>query len=280
MFQEWGSAAPTANPQSLSVDSCGTLTVTLTGSDPDSDPLTYIISALPGNGNLYDGTGTGGTKITSVPYTVTDASHEVTYEPNDSSPDSFAFKVNDGVVDSTEATISITVTAGATQCVATSTGTGKASFTASQGSIVDLTGVPPPSQPPAGVTFPHGMFSFQITGVTPGDSVTLTITLPDPVPVGTKWWKTGNGHWEWLPIGSDDGDNTMTVTLTDGGTGDQDKNDNGSILDDGGPGEPGAVGWETYTVSKVRVLLPWIALGLAAVAGASVLVLRRRRAGA
>jgi hypothetical protein len=119
------------------------------------------------------------------------------------------------------------------------------------------------------------MFSFIITGVTP-DPVTLTITLPDPVPVDTKWWKTGNGHWEWLPIGSDDGDSTITVTLTDGGAGDQDQNVNGSILDDGGPGEPGAVGWETYPVSRVRVLLPWIALAVVLAGGAGWYIRRRR----
>jgi hypothetical protein len=37
------------------------------------------------------------------------------------------------------------------------------------------------------------------------------------------------------------------------------------------------VGWETYPVSNIRVLLPWIALGVAISAGASLLVLRRRR---
>jgi hypothetical protein len=39
-----------------------------------------------------------------------------------------------------------------------------------------------------------------------------------------------------------------------------------------------AVGWETYPVNKVRVLLPWIVLLAAIVAGASLLVLRHRRA--
>ena len=39
-----------------------------------------------------------------------------------------------------------------------------------------------------------------------------------------------------------------------------------------------AVGWATYPISGVRVLLPWIALGAAIAAGASLLVLRRRRA--
>ena len=117
MFEEWGNAAPVADSQSgLTVNSCSTLTVTLTGNDPENDPLTYIISTLPLHGDLYDGTGTGGTHITSVPYTVTDATHKVTYQPNTSysGTDSFGFKVNDGAIDSAEATISITVSAGCT----------------------------------------------------------------------------------------------------------------------------------------------------------------------
>ena len=113
MFEEWGgNTPPVADPQSgLTVDSCSTLTVTLTGSDPENDPLTYMISTLPLYGDLYDGTGTGGTKITSVNYTVTDPTHNVTYEPSVhySVEDSFGFKVNDGEFDSAEATISLNI---------------------------------------------------------------------------------------------------------------------------------------------------------------------------
>ena len=39
-----------------------------------------------------------------------------------------------------------------------------------------------------------------------------------------------------------------------------------------------AVGWETYPINKVRVLLPWITLLATIVAGGSLLVLRHRRA--
>jgi len=107
--------APVAyNQTGLSVNSCSTLTVTLNGTDPDSDPLIYIVSTLPGNGDLYDGPDTSGTNITSVPYNVTDFNHRVTYQPSASyaGADSFGFKVNDGKVDSAEATISITVNDG------------------------------------------------------------------------------------------------------------------------------------------------------------------------
>jgi hypothetical protein len=101
------------NQTGLSVGSCDTLTVTLTGSDPDEDPLTYKITTLPAHGDLYDGPNTGGHHIVSgdLPYTVGDSSHRVTYQPiaSYSGSETFGFKVNDGTVDSTEATISITV---------------------------------------------------------------------------------------------------------------------------------------------------------------------------
>jgi hypothetical protein len=45
-----------------------------------------------------------------------------------------------------------------------------------------------------------------------------------------------------------------------------------------GLGDPGAVGWDTYPINKMRVLLPWIALLAAFILAASLLVLRRRRA--
>jgi hypothetical protein len=42
------------------------------------------------------------------------------------------------------------------------------------------------------------------------------------------------------------------------------------------PSDP--VGWETYAVNKLTVMAPWIALFTAIIVGASLLVLRRRRA--
>jgi parallel beta-helix repeat protein len=153
-------------------------------------------------------------------------------------------------------------------------GTGTVSFTPDAGTITTLTSVPTPPGAPA--TLPYGMFSFTVTGIT--GQVTITVELPGPVPVGTKWWKYYNNNWYALPIDDDDGDNTIRVTLTDGASPDDaDGLVNGQITDDGGPGS-GAVGWETYPVSKVRVLLPWIALLAAIMGGVSLLVVRRRRA--
>jgi hypothetical protein len=158
--------------------------------------------------------------------------------------------------------------------VATSTGTGTAWFSTSAGNMTQPAAVATPSGAPT--AFPHGMFTFNITGLSDYQEVTLTIELPDPVPVGTKWWKYHNNTWSPMDIGDDDGDNTITVALKDNRTPDDEDGTLGQITDQGGPGSP-TVGWETYPVSKVRVLLPWIALFAAIVAGVSLLLLRRRR---
>ena len=160
-----------------------------------------------------------------------------------------------------------------TVSIGTYTG-GTAYFSPDDGSVVGLTAVPPPATPP--VTLPYGMFNFTICCMS-GATVTLNVTLPGPVPVGTKWYKYNGGSWDPLPIGDDDGDNFITVTLTDDTLPYDEDIIPGQITDQGGPGFPGAVGWETYPVSKVRVLLPWIALLAAFILAASLLMLRHRQ---
>jgi hypothetical protein len=161
--------------------------------------------------------------------------------------------------------------------VATSTGKGPAYFDPDQGSIEGLTAVPTPTAPNPPVKFPYGMFNFTICCFT-GTTVTLNITLPGPTPVGTKWYKYNGGAWDALPIASDNGDNFIQVTLTDNNPIHDEDPTQYRIVDQAGPGSGANVGWETYPISKVRVLLPWIALIGAIIAGLSLLVLRRRRA--
>ena len=85
--------APTAIDQTVSTDEDTALDITLTGTDPESDPLTYAIGTSPTDGVL---TGTA---------------PNVTYTPNTdfNGEDSFTFTVNDGTDDSAEATVTITV---------------------------------------------------------------------------------------------------------------------------------------------------------------------------
>jgi len=85
--------APTANNQNVSTPEDTDLLITLTGSDIENDPLTYIILTQPLHGTL-NGSGAGWT---------------YTPDTNYFGPDSFTFKVNDGALDSASATVSIEV---------------------------------------------------------------------------------------------------------------------------------------------------------------------------
>ncbi|MBL9135107.1 MAG: tandem-95 repeat protein [Verrucomicrobiales bacterium] len=85
--------APTASPASLSVAEDGILLVTLAGTDSDDDTLSFAISQAPTNGTL---TGTA---------------PNLTYRPrtNFAGADAIKFRVSDGALTSSVATISITV---------------------------------------------------------------------------------------------------------------------------------------------------------------------------
>ncbi|MEZ5471957.1 MAG: Ig-like domain-containing protein [Marinicella sp.] len=84
---------PTANSQSVNTTEDTAVGITLTGSDPDGDGLTFAVVTGPSNGVL---SGTA---------------PNLTYTPNGNfnGSDSFTFTVNDGTVDSSAATVSINV---------------------------------------------------------------------------------------------------------------------------------------------------------------------------
>ena len=110
----------------------------------------------------------------------------------------------------------------------------------------------------------------------------MTITLPSAVPIGTQYWKCQNGVWYRIPIGDDNGDNIITIQVTDGGTGDADGNANGTIHDPGGSGNPppppsGGVGGEVSPINKLEVLAPWIVLAVLLIGGMGWFALRRRK---
>jgi hypothetical protein len=87
--------APVATARSLSTSEDNSVAFTLAGSDVDGDSLTYILATMPGKGSL----------LGTPPH--------LTYQPaaNQSGSDSFTFRVNDGTVDSANATVSISVSA-------------------------------------------------------------------------------------------------------------------------------------------------------------------------
>lgn len=89
-----GNQPPVADNQTLTTPEDTPVTVSLTGSDPNSNNLTFTVLANP----------TYGTLLGSAP--------NLAYTPDENfnGSDSFTFKVNDGIADSNIATISITIT--------------------------------------------------------------------------------------------------------------------------------------------------------------------------
>jgi hypothetical protein len=88
-----GNSPPVASNQAVTTNKNTAKAITLTASDPNNDPLTYSIVTQSAHGTL---TGTA---------------PNLNYNPNTDyvGADSFAFKANDGTVDSNTATVSITV---------------------------------------------------------------------------------------------------------------------------------------------------------------------------
>ncbi len=144
-----------------------------------------------------------------------------------------------------------------------------------------------PGSTPAGVTFPHGLFSFTLNSCIAGNSVTITMTYPSAVPAGVQYWKfgptpAGNNctgaacavdHWYTIPATFNG--NTATFSITDGGLGDDDLTVNGIIVDAGGPGNGPGNG---LTLAPIPTLSEWALLGLAGLTGLLGMGAMRRRA--
>ena len=85
-----GNRPPTATGQNVSTAEDTPLPITLSGSDPDGDPLTFALASPPSHGSYASGV--------------------YTPAPNFNGPDSFTFRASDGSLVSAPATISIGVT--------------------------------------------------------------------------------------------------------------------------------------------------------------------------
>lgn len=94
--------APTAFGPNVVVDEDASTNITVTGFDQNLDSLTFIIVTPPQHGTLSPFVISPGDVATFGSTTYTPA-------PNYHGSDSFTFKVNDGLVDSTNATVNITV---------------------------------------------------------------------------------------------------------------------------------------------------------------------------
>lgn len=120
------------------------------------------------------------------------------------------------------------------------TGEGPVAFFVGAGQLSSVTAISEQSLPaegkPEGLTFPFGFFSWTVTDLEPGQTVTLTIVHPYDIASPAYYWKVLGGSWTDVTslIGDDDGDNILTLTITDGGPGDADLSVNGQVSDPGG----------------------------------------------
>ena len=201
---------PTADPQSVTTDEDAALAITLTGSDPENDPLTFAIVTQPSHGTL---SGTA---------------PNVTYTPaaNYNGGDSFTFRVNDGYSNSPPATVSITVDPVPDPPVADAQ-----TVTATQNTpkAITLTGSDPDNDPltyavssqplhgtlsgtaPALTSTPDsgylGADSLAYTvndggGDSPPATVTINVNPPGPITVFDDGFETSQG-WTVNPSGTD-----------------------------------------------------------------------------
>jgi hypothetical protein len=105
------------------------------------------------------------------------------------------------------------------------------------------------------LAFPDGLFSFTISGLSPGATVTVTVTLSSPLPAGSfSYWKFQSGAWSQFSSASLDSTRTIiTLTFT--------ADASGTVTDPGGPViVPPPVGGVVEPVNKLAVFAPYVAL--------------------
>lgn len=99
--------------------------------------------------------------------------------------------------------------------------------------------LPQQRKPPADQLFPYGLISMDILNVAPGATVPITLTFPSNIAANQQYWKYSPITGQWITIPSTISNNTITISLTNGGTGDADGDSQNSIIKDpGGLGAP------------------------------------------
>jgi hypothetical protein len=141
--------------------------------------------------------------------------------------------------------------------------------------LLNVQSMSPPSDSPAGVQFPYGMFRFIVTGVTERSTQVVALYVPYNTAINGYWKKNASGNWVNVATSITQQGNKTKVTfpLTEGDAFDFDTNP-ATITDPvGGPG----ILTLAANVVPVPTLSNWgkiMLLSLIAMCGA--LLLRRR----
>lgn len=85
-----------------------------------------------------------------------------------------------------------------------------------------------------GVTFLYGVLNITISGLSPGQTTSVILSLPDNVQENAQYWMYYLNAWYVFPFLSNDGDHVVILMLTDGGVGDLDGVANGVLIHTGG----------------------------------------------
>jgi len=148
----------------------------------------------------------------------------------------------------------------------------------SAGNITGLTAMSSDNLPcsAGGYIFPDGMFSYSITDLAPGQSVTVNIILPNSIPFGSKYFKCENtGLTDFTDHMTQIDTSSLSLALTDGMDGDADGQANGVIVDPGGPAflfsnQQHSSGYLPSEASQQPVALPNIVVQSASLSSTSV----------
>ena len=185
---------------------------TVTLSDSGSSTPTFVVPSVSDNGAVitFERTTVSATGVTVVtPVTVTAASNGITSFPNAQ----VTFK------SATNLDMGMQVT---------------------NGSVTSLTPIDPATLT-NGANKPtdmiYGVVDMHIKVANPGDTATVTVFLPTPAPAGYKWFKYSaqRGWYDFSDHAVFNADRTrVTLTLVDGGIGDDDGVADGVIIDPSG----------------------------------------------
>ena len=127
------------------------------------------------------------------------------------------------------------------------------SLLSSIGAIGNLQLMAMPANAPAGIQYPNGFFSYNVTGLPLGGTAQVTFTLP--AAGANAYVKCAHGTCVRVPdVQLTINGNTLTLAMVDGGPFDEDGVANGTIVDPGAPaivtttttvssGGGGALGW-------------------------------------
>jgi hypothetical protein len=207
--------------------------------DPDGEPLTYLWSQ------------TGGTSVTLSDVTAAQPTFVTPMMGPGSTTMTFRLTVEDNGSLQDSANVSITVNDNGITGFPADVLTFQ-SFTSedmgikveSGGNMTNLSPVDPDSivdtiGKPENLIF--GLIDLEIKVGTPGDTAVVTIHLPQAVPEGYGWYQYSSTEgWVDYSAGAvfNADRDQVTLTLTDGGAGDDDGVANGVIVDPSGAGSP------------------------------------------